>query len=87
MAPELEKKISPENLRMKFGKFRTLGNLEKYSKPKGESKMNFIFGKNKSVTAYYIVNATFDNAPAIIKIYIKKSKRLSNGLQQSAAVD
>jgi hypothetical protein len=34
--------------------------------------MSIIIGKNKSITAFYIVETTFENALATIKITLKK---------------
>jgi len=69
---DLTDKVSKNSLRMTFGRFRALGKLQTYSEPKGESNMSILIGKNKSITAFYVVNATFENASATIKISLKK---------------
>ena len=72
VGPELANKVSKNSLRMTFGRFRALGKVQTYSEPKGESNMSIIIGKNKSITAFYIVETTFENALATIKITLKK---------------
>jgi len=64
---ELINSASPEEFEKIFSMFNKLGSLQSYNGCSGQASIN-INGSNKSITAYYEANATFDNGEAIVKV-------------------
>jgi hypothetical protein len=79
--PELRNSITPEQLDSLFDRFRQLGSLVAYKGCAGESRMSYMTGTGKALSASYIARARFQNGALIFRVgLLKRNNRwLING--------
>lgn len=73
-APELRAALKPRQLNSLFATLSRLGSLVRYEGATGGSNVSFMVGTGRTISAFYVAKARFQNGTADIRLVLVKKK-------------